>query len=220
MDAGQELTALHKFLYVVTDDVKIAVENVENDPSQFHRRTLIRTIFTAVEGLTHLIKQQALGWIQSEPDLYIPPEIAMLREETYGLDSKGDVHIQSKFLRTDENFRFAMKMYMRGCSASGELEVGDSGWSFFKQSLSVRHRITHPKQAEDLDISDSELEIAKNAFRWFMSTMNRKLLDGVTSLRTENAKLEAERNDLKARLIEAQRRGPGRPRKGTNGDDE
>jgi len=32
----------------------------------------------------------------------------------------------------------------------------------------LRHRVTHPKIAEELIISDSELEFHKDAFAWFL----------------------------------------------------
>ena len=35
-------------------------------------------------------------------------------------------------------------------------------------AVQVRHRVTHPKVSEDLDVTDNELEAAEKALSWFL----------------------------------------------------
>jgi hypothetical protein len=48
---------------------------------------------------------------------------------------------------------------MRPSDRDFRLDVGGSGWDCFKKALLVRHRITHLKSAEVLEISDDEVQV-------------------------------------------------------------
>jgi hypothetical protein len=47
----------------------------------------------------------------------------------------------------------------------------DNGWCEMRSALAVRHRITHPKKPEDLEISDKELRSVSEADRWLFNCM-------------------------------------------------
>jgi len=61
-----------------------------------------------------------------------------------------------------------------------ELEINfiDNGWQNFRDSLKIRHQITHPKNAHDLLISElddgqgKKVDIIAAASRWYTLQIN------------------------------------------------
>ncbi len=199
----------------VEHDVATARRNLNIDDNQFNRRTFIRTVFAAVEGIIFDFKQDSLERLKSYPQLYSQPEIAMLREESYALDNKGEAYSQPKFLRTSENFLFTMKMYMRDNYVPLEIDIDGVGWNAFKQSLSVRHRATHPKLAADFYITDKEIADAETAWAWFYQTLLLNLTHIGTAQKSKIVRLETE---LAQREAQRQQREEEAEQTRTSGD--
>src|SRR5262245_38498365 len=77
-------------------DVAQALNDAKQHGSQYHRRMYVRAVFAAVEAAVFLMKKEVLG----RPDIgrYGIEELALLREESYALNSKGEAFAQPKFL--------------------------------------------------------------------------------------------------------------------------
>jgi hypothetical protein len=98
-------------------------------------------------------------------------EIAMLKEETYNLNEKGDVTLSKSKLRSKDNLCFTLKTFARASKASFEIDRKSEEWGSYIEALRVRDRITHPKNSEDLIISDTELKIVQKTFIWYFACM-------------------------------------------------
>jgi hypothetical protein len=181
-----------KLLPVLLKDAKDALQRASDDPSQAQRRAAVRAVFTMIEGDTFLLKDQILA--RSFPNLmhFSPGELAMLREEQYALDRKGNVVSQPKYSPTDTNFLFTMQMYMRGI-APLDLDTSSSGWSAFQESLQLRNLVTHPKNPEDFNITDQQYLRLKEACDWVVKTVNRNIAIAVLALLDEKQALLAPR---------------------------
>jgi hypothetical protein len=153
--------AMGEFLIAIFDDVRRAERELKKDDSPFTRRAYVRTMFSSVEGFAFTMKKIALG----KPNLFAPGELALLREEEYHLTTSGEVRVRRRFLRTAENLRFAFAAFMKFHGAPSVLPT-DEGWSAFVAAIEVRHRITHPKRLEDLEIGDREIETIRRAAHW------------------------------------------------------
>lgn len=165
------------FLMVLWEDVEEALHLLADADTQYNRRILLRVFFSAVEGDTYCLKQHLLDRLKANPALYSSGEVALLREETYNLDGKGEVVAQPRFLRISDNFRFTLKLFVNE-SLPGFDVTGDSvGWEAFGKSLKVRHRITHPKSDGDLYIAKDELENAKVALVWYRKTEIQAIIE-------------------------------------------
>ena len=171
------------FIQELTDDVLIAGETIRIRDTQAGRRSYTRAVFAAIEGTANHLKILALQWAAENPRLFSNAEIALLREEGYALNAKGEAYTQPRFIRTEDNLVFALRMYMRDLPAEFEIDRGGRGWQSFLDGLGVRHRVTHPREIEDLRITDEEMETIQSAFEWFSYTVINNLLNAVTELR-------------------------------------
>lgn len=168
------LNAEEIFQKSLLEDVKQALDLVEHDPSQFNRRNFVRTVFAAIEGTNYDLRRRALNYTHRQ---YSQEEIALLREESYTLNSKGEPSAKKLFLPLQDTLRFTFRVYFRKSPSFEKLDFSGPGWTSFLESIKIRHRLTHPKSDASLDVSDSELAAVKSAYVWFIKTIMLQLLD-------------------------------------------
>jgi hypothetical protein len=60
---------------------------------------------------------------------------------------------------------------MRGAVKEFTFDAGGRGWAAFKRAVALRHRITHPKSASDMAVSDEEMATVHYAFFWVNQTV-------------------------------------------------
>jgi hypothetical protein len=144
------------------DVAKARAAMVSND-TQFARRQFVRATFAKLEGFTSALKQLCL---RSSTTTYSPEEIALLREETFTLDDKGEPRVTASHLKLAANIQFAFRMYARFCDLRFSLHTSECEWSDLKLAMAVRNRLMHPKKPEDLTVSEPEVEAASRASAW------------------------------------------------------
>ena len=93
----------------------------------------------------------------------------MLREETYSV-VRGKARVSVKFIPLEENIRFTFGMLLSTAGVPFRLAGDDTGWAAFCRSLRVRHRITHPKNAAELEITGEEMEDLSQGHLWYFET--------------------------------------------------
>jgi hypothetical protein len=166
------------FLEAIVEDVTESVELAKAKDSQFNRRTYIRTLLAVIEGIINSFKQSCIEAHcarTSTNSIFSDAELAMLKEEAYGVNDKGEAYSQLKTISTLENFHFTMKMVMRAAGKKFSLNKNDAGWQALKETVKMRNRLIHPKKASDLVISDDEKLLAADAATWFMGTIMNNL---------------------------------------------
>lgn len=159
------------------------IKSIGPGSSQIQRRSVIRSAFATVEGTVNMIKQVILSDLHLNPGLHSEAEVAMLREESYLIDDQGNARNQPKFIPTDANLRFAIKMLCRGTN-DGLLDLSSEGWQAFRSSLKLRNRLLHPKQIIDLNVSDNEVFEFLKAMRWFVDIFNQSLGEVLAAAQT------------------------------------
>jgi hypothetical protein len=128
----------------------------KGEDTPFSRRVAFRTIFSAIEALAHHARQQAalrhrLG------------HVVFREADLENLDP--DAHIP---------FRDGVKAALNLLSQARNkppLDYGGKGWESLLASVRIRDRITHPKKAEDYEVSRKDLEVADLAWRWFTENL-------------------------------------------------
>ncbi len=184
---------------LMADAIEAVVEAVISE-SQVKLRGAFRSVFAAVEGTTHYLKGEALRGA----DGLEPEELALLREEGYGLSSRGDVTTVRRRLPAAFNFLFAVHM----ASRSVVPEVGDmdrdEGWAALQRAIAVRHRLTHPRKIDDLVVSRDETLSLLEAMRWCM-TVHGRYEEAVLDLMTEGQRHVAVAQSQLAELVAAWR---------------
>ncbi len=159
---ARELTPIFHLWAALSSDVAAARAAMVSNDTQFARRQFVRATFAKLEGFTSTLKQQSLR----SPKDYSAEEIALLREETFSLNDKGEPRVAASHLKLAANIQFAFRMYARHCDVRFSLPTSESEWSDLKLAMAVRNRLMHPHKLEDLTVSEAEVEAASRASAW------------------------------------------------------
>lgn len=135
----------------------------END-TDFNRRGYVRTVYAGIEALTNWLRQQLLEMHQHQPvPTWSSADIAMLKEESYYLDSNGIARSQIKFSSIDSSLRFVVQLTKHFPRQTFQVDWTSSSWLDLVRGLKVRHRLTHPRTRSDLTVTDEEIRTVKAA---------------------------------------------------------
>lgn len=175
-----EMASLVKMLLTFDSEMALCLENYERtqdvgEESQFWRKAIIRMLFSEIEATTYKLKQIALGLEELPWANFTWEEIAVLQEKSYRLTGDGKAQAVKPHLSMLPNFRFAAKMYARAAGSNNSIDLSGEGWQAMKNSVSVRDRITHPKQLEDLLITGEEMVALFQAAHWFSASVEALL---------------------------------------------
>src|SRR5215216_3967343 len=162
------------FIQILIRDLTAEMLRAASTKDEIQRRSVVRSGFATVEGFIAFIKQTILDDLPLNPGLYSEGEVAILRELTYVVDDRGNVKQSPKFISTEANLLFTIKAWCRGIS-EGRLDLSGASWQEFKASLKLRHRLVHPKCAEDLIVTEDEFVTFVHAMSWFMTMVHEKL---------------------------------------------
>jgi len=159
---------IHAF-EVLIKDVTSSLNDLRGADEQYLRRSTIRTIGAAIEGLTFHLKSIALNQATSFPELYSDLEIAALKEQTYSINDNGAVQIRAMLIPLKTSIKLIVKIVDKNTKSLHEKSFNNKGWDALIANIEVRNRITHPKKIEDLTITKKEIDQAIRAFNWTLA---------------------------------------------------
>jgi hypothetical protein len=172
---------------ILGDDVQIAFDEYEKDQAnERKRRAVYHFMFAFVEGTIFMCKRVILEVHKAGYGKFSRAQFAMLNEESYDLDRKGNAIPQKKFLKLEQNIKFSFKAYASLWSADFVLDIGTNPrWDALLQAIAIRNRITHPRNAEDTKLSDKDMVDVSDALAWFAEQVG-KLFDSCSASRKTN----------------------------------
>jgi len=188
------------FTGLLIGDVLAARERLAAEDSQLHRREVIRITFVAVEGLTWLLREH-VRIASRTMGLLTPTADLALREQTFSITDKGDIIEHVRYVTLPTVIKLTAKQALR-VEPSLEIRFDNNGWENLRTSISTRNRITHPKSATDLAISNDDLSIAESGLTWMLATIDY-------AMSMINLALRAHVTDFR-RIIDALERGDKR----------
>ena len=150
----------------------------------FYRRQYIRAAAALIEGFTAMLKQNAL----ERPESFSPEELLLLKEQEPILKENGKVSLRRQFINIRQNIRFAFETYAKTNGSHFALDVGGSRWVDLQTLFTVRDRITHPKNFDDLAITLGEVKAAHSAVT-FISENHAAVLDVMLEKKLKDAGL-------------------------------
>lgn len=157
------------FLGSLMLDVEDALQRQESQDSQTTRRSLIRTLIAAVEGLAWIYREHVLD-IAKEMDELSDKERAALADTMTMVDDRGRISEQKRYLSTIATIRLTTRVAQK-FALDCQPDFGGAGWSDLKDTFALRNRITHPKREVDLEISEQDVARAISAFHWFIGVV-------------------------------------------------
>jgi hypothetical protein len=166
------------FLGILIEDVLAADARRSDSDTQTHRREIIRAVFAAIEGSIWLYREHVRS-IAKSMGLLTPVADLALRERSFSVTERGTIIEQVRFVTLPTIIKLTNRQAQL-IDPSLSLDVGHQGWSDLKQALEIRHRITHPKNRENLHVTKMDLAMVRSAFSW-VNGATETYLTAVTS---------------------------------------
>ena len=165
------------FVRILLEDVQEALDLAVKGCSPSVRRSVLRTVISAAEGVSWNYRSYILS-VAREIGRATPLMELAFAEASYAVNERGDLVEQARYISLTAMIRLTTKVAQSICSDL-TIDFGVGGWSDLKNAISARNRITHPKSAEDLVVSEKEIETVKVGFFWFLE-MSSYVMDEVT----------------------------------------
>jgi len=170
MNRIEAVNELKSVFTVLLNDLENALELGRANPSQFAHRTLFRTYFAYVEGLSFQLRQVTLASLQGT-DLLTSAEIALLREERFQLDGKGVPEARENYQQVLRNLLFSLRCYVKNHGATYQPDTSQNGWESMREAVAVRDRLTHPKSASGLEVTEDDVQHFVAGAAWWKRTL-------------------------------------------------
>jgi hypothetical protein len=167
-EAAEAILALVK---AAGAELRDARQELKEKDTPFRRRGYVRAVFAAIAGAVEAMRQVA----RLHPEEFTESELILLRETRPDLDDRGNVVARKNKVPTTADLLFAFKSCMKAFGSELKLEAGDE-WANFRRGVGIRDRITHPKSAEDFDLSDDDVDCVAEIADW----LTERTLKGVT----------------------------------------
>lgn len=132
-------------------DINDILDLLENDEStQSLRRALIRSAWGFIEGSVWGL-QSCINVAHA----HAPDEVMKINEKNGTLD----------------NAKLVLNLGSALLAPEWKPDFSGSGYQSFAKSIKIRHRLMHPKNGADLEVSDEEFNCLKNGLIWFIQTV-------------------------------------------------
>lgn len=167
--AFRSMEAMRDMFFTLYSDL----QQIPKKASDHEKRAGVRATFAMIEGTCFALRRAAVHLANAFGVGLTDGERQMAHEITYALNEKGQVEGKLVQVPTLHNMRFALTLFAKAVNADYEVPVGEDPYEKLKRSQGVRNRITHPRTADDLQITDQEMEDLATAAQWFENQVGR-----------------------------------------------
>jgi hypothetical protein len=174
MNRAESVDELKRVYAVLNADLKMAQQATLKNPSEFNKRTLVRTCAALVEGLSYQLRQVTLASLK-DTNLLSEGELAILQQTKHQLSVQGQVREKDNFQSTLPMLLFTLRVYAKNHGASFSPNTFDNGWSCLRKAFTLRDRLMHPKSFEDLHVSDEAGADFTAGIQWWDSAVESLL---------------------------------------------
>lgn len=153
----------------LADDLHIAQGYINSFPSPYAKRTLVRTFFALVEGISYQMRQLSLAYYRTDEKLLTLEDVYLLCERQAGLKRNGKPKKVSSPGREKmlPLLLFTMKSYAKVNKTDFYPDTKSSDWQAMWEYVGIRNRVTHPKNSTALVIGASEQALFSKCGEWF-----------------------------------------------------
>jgi hypothetical protein len=170
MTRSEAVNRLQDVFRILNADLDEALAYGRSNPSPFAHRSLVRTHFAMIEGVSFQLRQITLASL-IDTDFLTPEEIVLLREKRYSIDNTGSPKAQETFHSFLPNLLFSIRCYLKNHGALYTVNMTGDGWAAMQRAIKIRNRVTHPKNSESLELTTQDLKDFTDAAVWWKQTM-------------------------------------------------
>jgi len=172
-------------------DELVRIIQQEKRIDQFWARSLIRSFLAYVESSVYEMRLVVSDAAEGGRIKLSPAERSLINEETYELGENGKPQIRTRYLKIERNFRFTTELFAQVFEVTADIDYAGTGWPAFLSAIKIRHRITHPRDPESIDLSFLEAETVVTAFRWYLDATDSLLNRSIAALQAKNIQMQA-----------------------------
>lgn len=181
-------------------DVVDALDYLNTANTGSARRSALRTIISAIEGLCWIYREHIRS-IATEMNMMDPLLELAMKEQSYVVNKQGDINIFPRYVSVTAMIKLTTTLAEK-ISDDLKINFNAAGWSNLKVAIVKRNAVTHPKTKSDLEVSQRNIEIATSGFFWLlnvieqvMSATNSKFSNMVVELDIIRQELNAGNKD-------------------------
>jgi hypothetical protein len=182
---NEGLVRSHELFEELQSDVFKAYELLNDDrSSQFLRRTVVRTIFSLIEGMAEIIKVELRSTLRVEggSETLSDKELKILGGLSFVPRPE-----KQKFLPLEDNLKATFKLAAKIWRIDGlRLDCKGEGYRDFLIAKDARNCLTHPRKYYDIQVTDQNMHCHTVAFEWSNGEFRRifenrgeKLVEGL-----------------------------------------
>ena len=156
------------------NDLIEAEELLDQSDTAFARRIYVRCSIAFIEGHLYWLKENVRQWLLShaaQPEDVDVDRLVLLQDTFPHPGHTGKLESEPARLPFLRYCAYVLRSAAECVGADGDALFSDNGWKCMRHALGIRHRITHPKEPSDLEISDSEMKTIGEAHRWIYNCM-------------------------------------------------
>lgn len=155
----------------VAEDLKHVTSMRGKVDEQFYRRSLIRTMFSLIDAFCYHLKQESLSVAKHNPITFSKRTLEVLTETRINKSIEGSQTTRPYYPSPQENLRVAIRTYAKVKSGFVPDHIRHHP-IVFAISKKIRDRITHPKAADDLVVSNEEFREAILLLQWLQAVFD------------------------------------------------
>jgi hypothetical protein len=157
----------YEAVMVAHEDMVTFSPGAKRKLTQSYKRAYYRASFAFVEmtlfAIKHVLFDAAAAGLFSLSDA----ERAVLEEVNYDLADSGEIRTRRRFQPFEPKLRFIINLFHKLFDTYRQPNFTGPEWKVFQLALKVRNRVTHPKSAKDLEITNAEMTILEKANDWY-----------------------------------------------------
>lgn len=187
MTTGASLLQLND---IYERDINFVIDNINNEPSDFWRRSLIRLCTSLFESEIFLLKTQLIKHC-AENSISLKPELRLALEgKKHTVESNGKLKSSYLSIKLTDDIRFTFQTYMEIRNFQLISNYSDNGWNDLKETIKIRNRITHPKSISEQEITTPEVYICMSGYNWFHKNYDSFMKQELEYLQSKKYELE------------------------------
>lgn len=165
-----------KLTQVMDEDVRLAEHRLKSEDSQANRRQLVRTLLTFAEIIFNRFRTITAEMIATKAAVSGTlnfHELYPLMDESVEIQRNGRSRLVPQRIPLLNHIAFTIRAHASHKQLDSKRFFEDNGWNQLQEAVGVRHRLTHPKQVKDLEVTDKDLSVVRGGLAWFRNTLQR-----------------------------------------------
>lgn len=146
---------------------------LQETDTQFARRVFFRCAFAFIEGTIYWLQgialTAALNHNLANGRSINVTLVSALIDDTPRVGKTGKITLDPNRIPFLNHTALVLRTLVEAFELHAEDMFADNGWAEMQKAVEVRHRITHPKEPDELTIADAEMRSLREALSWLFS---------------------------------------------------